>query len=328
MYLGKRHISRANIRNFLFSTKNREFLIFLFFLVLSSGFWLMITLNEQSEAEIEVPIKYVGVPGNVVMTGSTDETLTVRVQDRRFVLLSYISDVVSPVKADFTVCASSENGVGLLKQADIMKQLHASMFNSSKIVSVKPENIKFYYNYGERKKVPVEVAGKIAVAGSYYMSKVTYSPDSVTVYALRSRLDSIKCVHTVPLNYPSINDTLFVDAAIEKIEGAKCVPDMVRVGFYTDILTEETFDVPIKTINVPEGKLLRTFPMRANVTFVVGASIVRTLNPSQFEVIADYAEIEKNPSEKCNIYIRKVPHGVKRPRLNLRKVDYIIEEEK
>lgn len=327
MYFGKRHISRADIRNFLFGAKNREFLIFLFFLVLSSGFWLMITLNEQFEADIEVPVKYVDVPGNVVMTGSTEETLTVRVQDRRFVLLSYVSDVISPVKADFNKCASSENGVGLLRQADIMKQLHANFFSSSKIISVKPENIKFYYNYGERKKVPVKVAGKVAAAGSYYMSKITYSPDSVTVYALRDRLDSIKCVHTVPLNYPAINDTLFVDAAIEDIEGAKCVPNTVKVGFYTDILTEETFDVPVKAINVPAGKLLRTFPMRVNVTFIVGASMVRTLNASQFEVVVDYKDIEKNPSDKCNIYIRKVPHGVKRPRLNVRKADYIIEEE-
>ena len=327
MYFGKRHISRTDIRNFLFSTKNREFLIFLFFLVLSSGFWLMITLNEQYETEIEVPVKYVDVPGNVVMTGSNEEMLTVRVQDRRFVLLSYLSNVLSPVKANFNKCASSENGVGLLRQAEIMKQLHANLFSSSKIVSVKPENIKFYYNYGERKKVPVEVSGKVAAAGSYYMSKVTYSPDSVTVYALRSHLDKIKCVHTVPLNYPSINDTLFVNAELEKIEGAKCVPNKVKIGFYTDILTEETFDVPVKTINVPEGKLLRTFPMRVNVTFIVGASMVRTLNASQFEVVADYSEIEKDASDKCNLYIRKVPHGIKRPRLNLRKVDYIIEEE-
>ncbi len=326
MYLGRRHISKSDIRNFLFGSKNREFLIFLFFLFLSSGFWLMITLNEQTEADIEVPIKYTGVPGNVVMTGATVDTLTVRVQDRRFVLFTYLYDMVSPVNVDFKSCSSSENGVGLLRQNNIMKQLHANLSSSSKIISVKPEYVKFYYNYGERKKVPVKATGKISAAGSYYVSKVTYGPDSVTVYALRNILDSIKCVHTVPLNYPSISDTLFVSASLEKIEGAKCVPDVVNVGIYTDIFTEETFDVPIKTINVPEGKLLRTFPMRVKVTFVVGASNIRNLNPSQFEVVADYNEIINHPSDKCTLSIRKYPHGVKRPRLDLRKVDYIIEE--
>ena len=288
----------------------------------------MITLNEKYETEISVPVKYVGVPGNVVMMGSTEDAITVRVQDRKFVLLSYLNgEAITPVVADFQACASTKNGVGLLRQGEIMRQLHSSLYNSTKILGVKPENVKFYYNYGERKRVPVKIAGKVSAAGSYYISKVTYSPDSITVYALRDRLDSIKCVHTAPLNYPKISDTLFVDAPLERIEGAKCVPDRVTVGLYTDILTEETIEVPIKTINLPEGKLLRTFPTRAKVSFVVGVSLFRTLDASQFEVIADYSEIEKNPSEKCNIYLKKVPHGVKRPELKIRKVDYIIEEE-
>ena len=37
------------VRNFLFSSVNKEFLIFLFFLFLSSVFWLMMTLNETNE---------------------------------------------------------------------------------------------------------------------------------------------------------------------------------------------------------------------------------------------------------------------------------------
>ena len=50
------------VRNFLFSSVNKEFLIFLFFLFLSSVFWLMMTLNETYEKEISVPVRLVGVP--------------------------------------------------------------------------------------------------------------------------------------------------------------------------------------------------------------------------------------------------------------------------
>ena len=37
------------IRDFLFSKTNREFLIFLLFLLLSGIFWLMMTFNETYE---------------------------------------------------------------------------------------------------------------------------------------------------------------------------------------------------------------------------------------------------------------------------------------
>ena len=34
-----------------------------------------------------------------------------------------------------------------------------------------------------------------------------------------------------------------------------------------------------------------------------------------------------NPSEKCNIYLRSVPHGVRNARISVNQVDYLIEEQ-
>ena len=53
---GKQSIYNA-IRNFLFSSANKEFLIFLFFLSLSGIFWLMMTLNETYEKEFKLPVR-------------------------------------------------------------------------------------------------------------------------------------------------------------------------------------------------------------------------------------------------------------------------------
>ena len=56
------------IRDFLFSKTNREFLIFLLFLLLSGIFWLMMTFNETYEKEIVLPVRYVNVPQSAVFT--------------------------------------------------------------------------------------------------------------------------------------------------------------------------------------------------------------------------------------------------------------------
>ena len=41
------------IRNFLLSRKSREFLIFLFFVLVSFSFWLLQVLNDDYETELE-----------------------------------------------------------------------------------------------------------------------------------------------------------------------------------------------------------------------------------------------------------------------------------
>ena len=48
-----------SIKNFLFSNMNKQFLVFLFFLLLSAIFWLIITLNETYEKELKIPVRFV-----------------------------------------------------------------------------------------------------------------------------------------------------------------------------------------------------------------------------------------------------------------------------
>ena len=45
------------VRNLLLRILNKQFLIFLFFLILSSVFWLIMTLNETYEKEMTIPLR-------------------------------------------------------------------------------------------------------------------------------------------------------------------------------------------------------------------------------------------------------------------------------
>ena len=80
-------------------------------------------------------------------------------------------------------------------------------------------------------------------------------------------------------------------------------------------------------INVPNGKVLRTFPAKVNVRFVTGVSQFRKLTKEDFKVVADYDEIADGKKEKCTVLLRLVPHGVSRATLNVQQVDYLIEED-
>ena len=108
----------------------------------------------------------------------------------------------------------------------------------------------------------------------------------------------------------------------------KIVPNKVTIEFCTDVLTEASLDgVPIMCINLPSGKVLRTFPAKVKVHFVSGVSKLRSLEPNDFVVIADYREIMQSPSDKCNLYLKSVPEGISRATLANKQVDYLIEEE-
>lgn len=72
------------------------------------------------------------------------------------------------------------------------------------------------------------------------------------VYTFEEKLDSINVIYTEPLNYVGFRDTLMITCKTSHPKDVKVVPDKVRIGFYTDVLTEESLDgVPIQAINMP-----------------------------------------------------------------------------
>lgn len=318
----------AIIRNFLFSRTNREFLIFLFFLMLSGIFWLLMTLNETYEKEVAVPVHITDIPADIMLNSDETDTIRVTIRDRGINVLAYLyGESLKHVEANFKNYDQG-NGTGIIPANELTKIVKQYTSASSKIISIKPEKLKIYYNTGTWKKVPIRWKGRVIPEHLYFLSSVTYSPDSVTVYASEERLDSIHMVYTETLNYVDFRDTLTVDCRLRRMEGVKTVPNQVRVTFYTDVLTEERIEgIPIKCINLPEGKLLRTFPAKVAVRFVTGVNVYRTLSPDDFTVIADYNEIISGRSEKCNLYLQQVPSGVTRATLEDKQVDYLIEED-
>ena len=316
------------IRNFLFSRTNREFLLFLFFLTLSGIFWLLMTLNEIYEKEVSVPVHITGVPADIMLNSDETDTIRVTIRDRGILLMTYLyGESLAHIEANFKNYDQG-NGTGIISAAELTKIVKQNLAASSKIISVKPDRLKIYYNTGTCKKVPIRWKGRVIPEHLYFLSSVSYSPDSVTVYASEERLDSIHMVYTEALNYVDFRDTLSVDCRLRRMEGVKIVPNQVHVTFFTDVLTEERIDgIPVKCVNLPKGKLLRTFPAKVAVKFVTGVNVYRTLSPDDFTVIADYNEIISGRSEKCNLYLQQVPTGVTRAALVDKQVDYLIEED-
>ena len=322
-----RSVWRA-VREFLFTKTSKEFLIFMFFLALSGAFWLSLTLNETYEREFAVPVSVIGVPKNAVLTSDEVDTVRVTIRDKGIFLVSYkYGDALKRINLPFHNFTHN-NGTGLIPASEIQKRLYQKLISSSKITAIKPEKLEFFYNYGSKKQVPIRWSGRVIPEELYFISRVSYDPDSVTIFAAQDKLDSINIVYTEQLNYANFRDTLTVDCNLAKLKGVKTVPDRIRIKFYTDVLTEERIsNIPIVGVNMPEGKVLRTFPAKTSVSFVAGVSVYRNLKPEDFTVIADYDEIRRNPSEKCRIYLKNVPSGISRAKLETNMVDYLIESQ-
>ncbi len=314
------------VRKFLFSTANREFLTFLLFLAFATIFWFMLTLNETYEQEVDIPLQIENVPNNVVLTSDETDTVRVKVSDKGLVLVNYLyANAIAPIGIDFRTYMQN-NETGVVPASDMQHLVAERLAASSKIVSITPTLTEFFYNYGMSKKVPVKWNGSVRPEQPYFLAETIVSPDSVDIFASRNMLDSLSMMYTVDMSHVDFHDTLSIKCPLQKIKGVKSVPDSVRVTFITDILTEEKFsDIAIKGINMPAGKILRTFPSKVEVSFVTGMNRLKSLSKKDFHVVVDYNDIVMSPSSKCAIRLMSVPDGVSKVRLNISEADYLVE---
>ncbi len=285
----------------------------------------MTRLNETYEVTIDVPVRLVNIPSNVVITTDIQDSVLVTLKDIGFNIFTHCDTAnIKPIDIDFRKYASDYHGS--IPLSGYIRSIH-DMFINSTIVSIKPEKLEFFYNYGMNKKVPVIMAGKVSPEGAYYLSETKFWPDSVIIYATKEKLDSIDAMYIRPISINHFKDTLIFSTDIAPVTGVKSVPSVVKIGLFPDINIQESITIPISCRNLPVGKTLRTFPAKAKIRFVSGVKQYKELRTSDFIVEANYDEILSYPNKKtCTLRLVTIPDCIQRAELLTTEAEFIIEE--
>lgn len=314
------------IRNFLLSSKSREFLLFLFFLVVAFFFWVLQKLNDTYETELNIPLRLENVPEDVVMTLPPPTNIRVQVKDRGTVLINYLlGRTFYPVSLNFSDLKNEEGKIRV-ESSSYQKTIASQLMTTTQITSVKPTSFDIIYTHGEAKKVPVIVQKQITTEKQYYISHIQINPDSVLVYAPREILDTITAAYSCPFSYTQVSDTIHRKEQLQVVSGAKFVPDVVDLDICTDMYTEKRLDVPIHAINFPANKVLKTFPSKVTLIFQVGLAQFKDVTADDFFISVTYDELQKCTSDKFHVRLKSKPESVNYIRIDPPEVDFIIEQ--
>ncbi len=325
MYRKKSLISRTS--GYLSRIWNRQLLVFFFFLVLSFIFWIFTVGKEVKEQEFDIEVTLTGVPDNVVVTTEPPHKLSIKLKDEVFTLFNYKYRKRKDFKVNINWAnVATPTGHVRLLTSNLTKQLMASLKSTTEVVSCKPDTVEFFYNYGQSKQVNVIFQGSIRPDSAYNIIASELMPRRVTVYASKSIIDTITGAYIMPVNLSNLTDTTVVEVDFQKIRGAKFVPSKVRLTVFADRMVEKTLKVPVRGVNFPAGKALRTFPPKVDVVFQVGTSLYRKITEESFTIVVNYEDLLEDTDNRFDLSLKSVPFGVQHARIVPGEVEYIIEE--
>lgn len=305
---------------------NRELFVFLIFLIVAIVFWFSQSFKDHTTVSLEYSLELINVPKSTIFTSDVPKTVTVAVSGRGFSILEYVSKKQHKhLQIDYSDLPKI-GGMVTIDNYVWKKVLNKEFPSGVTYSSVTPSTIEIYYSMGEHKQVPVVFKGKVRTESQHLLCDLQVNPLYVDIYAPSPQYDTITAVYTEPVIYKNVEDTLQFYVPLQKIKGVKMVPDSIEVTACVDLYTTKTIKVPVYCENIPQNKILRTFPMMVEVSFRVSATMYNNITSDDFIVVVDYNTI-KSDDQKCRLQLREYPEGVSNVKVNPELADYVIEQE-
>lgn len=304
---------------------NREVLIFTLFLLIAIVFWFLQAFRESTTTRLRFKLNIVDIPKNVILTSDIPDEVVATVSGRGFSILEYLSKTPNHQLDISYSTYLNDDGVLVVDQAAWQELLSQTLGQDLRLISVTPSLLELYHSTGNHKYVPVIFEGQVKVDAQHVLCDIILEPSYVDVYAPEAQFDTITAIPTRPLRLTDLKDTVETRIALQAPTGVKCLPDSINVRVCVDLYTTKTLQLPISCENLPEDKVLRTFPRTAEVSFQVSSSRYDNVTADNFSLVVDYNTL-KPDDEKARLLLRTQPEFIGNVQWTPKEVDYIIEQ--
>jgi len=318
------------IANFRRKYQQKIFL-FLFFVVLSTIFWIIRSLSEVYEAEILYPVKYDGIPENKVLVSEPPDKLKLKVKAvGRTILSRKYSFFLRPLKFNvssyFIYTTGTDSSYVLTK---IAREALSQELDNMTILDISPDTLFFRFTEMVTKKAGIKhnIVNYPKIFARQYMlnGKISFIPDSIIVSGPYSIIDTLKNVYLEPISINNLNDSIEESCVLKKIEQVTFSRKKVRMIIPVDKYTEHSYLASIKHVNVPDSVIIKTFPSSVRITYTITLSYYNKLEPAMLEPYVDYNSIESSMSSKLKVMLDDVPDFVHSITLYPSSVEFLIE---
>jgi len=307
------------------SRRGRDSLMFLLFVAISTVLWLVLSLNEEEQFDVRLPLKITHVPDSVTLISPGPEALNVSLRARGTQVLKMLAGSKPTVNIDFRAYRS--NGLLHLNSTEL-KALTRTAAGGSQVSVVYPDSLSIPYTTHPGFSMPVNIDYKIVTGPqSALKGRPRLSSDSVKVFMAPGAVlpDNYNAVVTEPIRLTGLSESETRRVRLLGPADSRIIPDSIDVSFEVEPLIFKSRKVVIEPVNVPEGTKLITFPAQIDVFYMVPMSAYIGSDP-HFRIVADYKRINHlNPSKMMKLTLRDVPSNLQNVHLSVDSAEYIIE---
>ncbi len=300
---------------------NRDLLVFLVFLLLSTGLWFLNALRKDFVTTIEYPVKYSEFPEDFILLGEPQSNVQLKIRSLGYNILPYhFGKIISPeylnVSSFKRIHKGDTEGAYILTR-DLKNVFTKNLTNGIDLLEIYPDTLFVLFEKKEKKVVPVKFQSELTFKPQYYQSgNILLKPDSVEISGPLTLIDTIDVVYTQNKVFEDLSDSLIRNVPLITNDNITCNPGRVVVSIPVEPFTEKEVIIPLQSVNVPDSLRLKCFPSEVKISFTIAVSKFNDVSARDFKAEVDYNSNTSNTlPDRLKVRITDIPRGVK-------KVDY------
>ncbi|MGM0376522.1 MAG: CdaR family protein [Bacteroidota bacterium] len=312
--------------------QNKDLIIFLGFLVIATGFWLLNALRKEYNATLSYPVRFVNLPENRMLPDDVQDYINVKVEAVGFVILRYqLTNTFLPLTFDVSEMNSATvndtEGVYAITSENenrIVGQLSQGM----ELTDIEPDTLFVPLIEHKKTRIPVRAQTDLTFAKQHMQSgSVILDPDSVDISGPRQIVDTMSYVRTRPLVYEDLSDTVSAVTSLVLPGRVSASANRVSATIPVEPFTELNMRIPVRVTGLPDSLQIKTFPPEVQLSFHVGMSKFEMVDESGFRAEVDASPVlREDRPERLKVRMAKVPDEVESVSFSPIFVEYLLEK--
>lgn len=314
----------SSIRQKAASGRGRAILTFVIFLIISTIFWFMMTLNETVQRDYRLAVRITGLPTGTKFITTPPQYIDVSVKDKGRALVKFDWGTPPTVEVRYgDFIKKGENRI-VINQEMLSNNIRNSFGSGCEILSIRPDSINLITTSRPGDRLPVFLDITVATEPqfvSYGAMKCDY--DSVTVYSLNGIPSNTLNVRTEPVTLRNLKDSTTIKVTLLSPEGTRVEPSEISVTIPVEPLVAKKRIIPITTVNTPRNITLHTFPSSVELNYLVPMSMFKNDEASPTATV-DFDKIDRDQTT-APVTIGQIPEYYRNSTPVPAEVEYLIE---
>lgn len=284
---------------------NRNILVFLAFVVLSSFLWFLNYLSKNLTSDLTLKYKFKNMPKSISVsdnyanngeiyitaTGQGYHLLQESLKSRN---LPLIIDFESTDNKSSVLRYSRDNSRAYIVTNDLKPIIRKKLVDKITFNDIKPDTIFFEVN-GKEKKVPIDATNvKLDLIPGQKITNIRIEPDSISIIGLQTKIDSIDRIFVSSKAIEHIKSNKKYTLNLEFPDGVNATQNTADVEYEIEMFTETNKTIKIKPLHFPSNFDYSLLPKEVKVYYSVALPYYDKISEYDFSATVDYRKAVHN----------------------------------